>query len=237
MTRPASRIAALLPLLLLAACQSTTQSTLTPGGDALGAAGADVPMPPRVAIGAVQGSGPRSPLLGRQVTVEGVVTGSFAKGLGGVFVQEATPGDGDPATSDALFVLRDPSHAGEAGAEPALQAGDRVRVSGTVTELGKDELTTLTALRDATVSVLGGGADRAAIAPVAITQAPADAGDWERLEGMRVAIRAPLTVSDNGGVASYGELVASFDGRLFQPTELAAPGPEVARLAADNARR
>jgi predicted extracellular nuclease len=54
---------------------------------------------------------------------------------------------------------------------------------------------------------------------------------------MRVRIGAPLTVDDNDGLVRFGELVASFDGRLYQPTELAAPGPDAARIAADNARR
>ena len=87
---------------LLAACQSATPGP--PGGDALGAAGADVPMPPRVAIGQVQGRGLRSAMLGRQVSIAGVVTGNFSRGLGGVFVQDA--GDGDAATADGIFVER-----------------------------------------------------------------------------------------------------------------------------------
>ncbi len=221
----------LLAALLLTACQSATTSP--PGGDPLGAAGADVPMPPRVAIGAVQGPGLRSPLLGRQVSIEGVVTGNFTPGLGGVFVQDA--GDGDAATADGIFVERNPDNdAAHGGAEPVLHAGDRVEVSGTVAELGDDELSTLTALRGTVVHVLGPG-----VAPpaVVIAAAPADAADWERYEGMQLAISAPLTVSGNEGLTEYGELIASFDGRLFQPTEVALPGPDAARVAADNARR
>jgi len=63
--------------------------------------------PAVTAIGQVQGSGPRSPLEGRQVTIEGFVTADLRAGLGGVFLQDA--GDGDPATSDALFVQLDPA--------------------------------------------------------------------------------------------------------------------------------
>ena len=216
---------------LLAACQSATPNP--PDGDALGAAGADVPMPPRVAIGQVQGRGLRSAMLGRQVSIQGVVTGNFSRGLGGVFVQDA--GDGDAATSDGMFVERNPDNdTDHGGAEPVLHAGDRVEVSGTVAELGDDELATLTALRGAVVHVLG---KSAAPPPLAIAAAPADVADWERDEGMQLAITAPLTVSGNEGLARYGELVASFGGRLFQPTEVALPGPDAARIAADNARR
>ncbi len=215
---------------LLAACQAGSHGSIA--DDPTGAAGADVPAPARVAIGAVQGAGLRSPLLGRQVTVQGVVTGNFARGLGGVFVQDA--GDGDPATSDGLFVQHavdnDTEHGGN---EPVLHPGDRVEVSGTVAELGDNEMSTLTELRDAVVRVIG----RGDVAPLVLSAAPADAADWERYEGMRLAISVPLTVSDNDGLARYGELVASFSGRLFQPTELAAPGPDAARVARNNARR
>ena len=216
---------------LLAGCQSATSSP--PGGDALGAAGADVPMPPRVAIGQVQGRGLRSPMLGQQVRIEGTVTGNFSRGLSGVFVQDA--GDGDDATSDGLFIERNPDNdVDHGGAEPVLHAGDRIDVAGTVAELGDDELATLTALRGTVVHVTGRGT---APSPLAIAGAPADVADWERLEGMQLAITTPLTVSGNEGLARYGELAASFGGRLFQPTELALPGPDAARVAADNARR
>jgi len=59
--------------------------------------------PPRP-IGQIQGTGTVSAQLGREVTVEGVITADFSVGLGGWFVQDA--GDGDPATSDALFVIK-----------------------------------------------------------------------------------------------------------------------------------
>ena len=65
-------------------------------------------VPAGIAIGQVQGAGERSPLEGQRVTVEGAVTADFRAGLGGVFVQDA--GDGDAATSDALFVQLGPEH-------------------------------------------------------------------------------------------------------------------------------
>jgi len=87
--------------------------------------------------------------------------------------------------------------------------------------------------------LLGLGACRApAPAPVArdstvaITAPPAD---WHPLLGRRVLIAAPLTISGNHRLDDDGELIASFGGRLFAPTELATP--DAARVAADNARR
>jgi len=179
--------------------------------------------PAVTAIGQVQGSGPRSPLEGRQVTVEGFVTADLRAGLGGVFLQDA--GDGDPATSDALFVQLDPAR--------ALPAGQWLRVTGTVQELaaGKGGQT-LTALQAETLA-----AARARPAP-AVTVLEAVPASWEVLEGMKVRITAPLTLTGQDPLARHGELAVAFDGRLWQPTELAAAGTaENAALVADNVRR
>ncbi|WP_313255137.1 ExeM/NucH family extracellular endonuclease [Stenotrophomonas acidaminiphila] len=179
--------------------------------------------PAVTAIGQVQGSGPRSPLEGRQVTIEGFVTADLRAGLGGVFLQDA--GDGDPATSDALFVQLDPAR--------ALPAGQWLRVTGTVQELaaGKGGQT-LTALQAETLA-----AARARPAP-AVTVLEAVPASWEALEGMKVRITAPLTLAGQDQLARHGELAVAFDGRLWQPTELAAAGTaENAALVADNARR
>jgi hypothetical protein len=54
------------------------------------------------ADGRVQGSGEHSPMQGREVVVQGVVTANPRPSLGGFFLQDG--GDGDPRTSDALFV-------------------------------------------------------------------------------------------------------------------------------------
>src|SRR6478735_5121611 len=219
--RPA-RTAALAPLLLaLGACQAAPLSSPS-GDDGTGAAGIDAPVPGLRAISEVQGREARSPLLDHQVTVRGIVVGNFAAGLQGVFVQSEHD-DGDPATSEGIFVQRMPE------AEPALHTGDRVEVSGTVAELG-DGNRTLTSLRDAVVKVLGKGELEA----VVVHEPPPD---WERYEGMLVTINSPLIVSGNDGVASYGEIRASFDERQFQPTELAPPGPQAQAHAQENERR
>ena len=212
-----------LALLGLASCQAATP----PDANDRAARGRDVPEPALVAIGQVQGSGPRSPMEGRQVSVQGVVVGSFAQGLGGVFLQSERD-DGDPATAEGLFLERSPKD------EPALRFGERLRVSGTVSEFG-DGRATLTGLRDISVRVLG-ERDPAQM-ELRLTGAPDGAAGWERYEGMRLRITVPLTVSGNHNLTRQGELIASFDGRLVQPTELAAPGPEAAAIAADNARR
>lgn len=199
--------------LLLAGCETPPQDAAAPPSSA-----------GLQAIGQVQGSGPRSPLEGRQVTVEGIVVANFAKNLGGVFVQSEA-GDGDETTAEGLFVPR------QADAEPRLRTGDRVRLTGTVVEQGEGEQT-LTALDAASVEVIG----RGQATPRALAQAPATAAGWESLEGELLSITAPLTVTGNDGLARYGELFTSFGGRLYSPTEVAAPGAEAQAVAAGNAR-
>lgn len=69
---------------------------------------------------------------------------------------------------------------------------------------------------------------------VAVVSAPP--ADWQAYVGRRVRIDVPLTISSNRNL-DRGVLVASFNGRLFAPTEVAAPGAAAAQVAADNARR
>ncbi len=206
----ASALALVLPL----------ASGCTPPGEAPAGAAA----PGTTAIAAVQGRGARSPLEGQSVTVEGVVVGPFARNLGGVFIQSLAD-DGDPATSEGLYLTR------SGDAEPRLKAGDHVRATGQVVELGRGEAT-LTALDGVRLEVLG----QAPVPVTGLAAAPADAAGWEALEGQRLRITVPLTVTGNDALGRYGELLVSFDGRRWTPTERAAPGPAAQALAAENAR-
>ena len=176
-------------------------------------------------IGDVQGTTARSPLEGRAVAVTGVVSLLLDDGRSGWFVQDG--GDGDAATSDGLLVIT----TSVAGAGDAPVPGERVRVHGRVIERDAGDGATLTALDASGVSLLGRGA------PVAATAIRALPADWERFEGMRLRIATPLTISGTAAHARFGELATSFGGRLFTPTEIAAPGPAAQRVAADNARR
>lgn len=211
------RLPLLLSPLLLAACTppvADTAKAAPPDGAAAGS----------VSIAQVQGSGERSPLEGRVVTVEAVVAFPFG-GLGGVFLQSETPDD-DPATSEGLFLAR------PADAQPRLRQGDRVRATGTVVEAGEGSAT-LTTLEPTAVELLGRGSKPTTLV---LETAPAAASDWERYEGMRLAIATPLTVTGNDALGRYGELLVSFGGRLFAPTELAPPGAAALAIAAENAR-
>ena len=71
----------------------------------------------------LQGAAHISPWSGREVVdVRGVVTAAFDKG----FYLQDPKGDGDPRTSDAIFVFTSTSS--------AVESGDLVTVSGRVTE-------------------------------------------------------------------------------------------------------
>lgn len=173
-------------------------------------------------VGQIQGHAARSALEGQQVTIEAMVTADMRAGLGGIFVQDA--GDGDPATSDALFV--------QLGTDASVRPGQWLRIRGTVQEQGAGDSASLTSLRDAEIQLLP---SRPAPPIQVVTEAPAN---WEALEGMQVRIDAPLTLSGQDQLSRFGELSVSFDGRLWQPTEVAVPGSAAyTEVLADNQRR
>ncbi|QDH71631.1 ExeM/NucH family extracellular endonuclease [Lysobacter alkalisoli] len=166
-------------------------------------------------------------MTGQTVQVKGVVTADFTgdSGLGGVYLQDA--GDGNPATSDAIFV--------QVGDDDPwrnqLRRGAHVSVRGRVVELDTGGQVRLTTLVPEKVEQFGLG-------EVRVTELRNPPQDWERYEGMRVKIVAPLTVASLDGLERHGEMLVSFDGRLWQPAERATPGTDAARaIAADNARR
>lgn len=174
-------------------------------------------------IAEVQGSGARSPLEGRVVATEGIVNGVFGGGLGGVFVASPSADD-DPATAEGLFVVH------PLGTLPKLRLGDRVKLVGTVRELGDGE-STLTAIEPTSVEPIG----EAKVPHLVLDAAPLQG--WEALEGTRLRIAGPLTVSGVDGLDRFGELTVAFGDRLYVPTELEPPGDRAKALAAGNAAR
>ena len=138
-----------------------------------------------------------SPLTGESVTTEGVVTAVLGNGF---FVQDVT-GDGDPTTSDGLFVFTDST--------PTVSSGDLVRVAGTVTEFRGSHSNdlTLTQLTDPGLNIMVTGST-ALPAPVVI-DAPNESINpdgivyWERLESMHTTLDAPTVVGST--FARFGE--------------------------------
>ncbi|HEX7803807.1 MAG TPA: ExeM/NucH family extracellular endonuclease [Pseudoxanthomonas sp.] len=179
-----------------------------------------------ITIGRAQGRGDRSPLEGQQVIVQGTITGNFVDGMGGFFLQDG--GDGDPFTSDGLFVVPPKT------SRTKLRTGDTVRVYGRVFEDvgdGKSVGTSTTVQAERIEPVKLPKA-----VPVIPTVFTAPPDRWEVLEGMLVMIDAPLSL--NGTDTRYAETSASFDGRLWTPSEIAAPGSDRFReVERFNARR
>ncbi|MEM0911225.1 MAG: ExeM/NucH family extracellular endonuclease [Pseudomonadota bacterium] len=160
-------------------------------------------------ISAVQGTANSTPLSGQTVVVEAAVT-SVNAALGGFFIQEeSSDEDGDPATSEALFVEWDVAQS------PSLMTGDVIRVLGTAGEsFGKtrvegQELSALCATDS--------------ITPLEFSLPFAADFDLETIENMLVTNAQDLVVSDLFSYARFGEVVLSTE-LIFTPTQLFAPG-------------
>lgn len=180
-------------------------------------------------IYSLQGSGATSPFAGQAVTTVGVVTKLNNNGF---FIQDAN-GDGNPATSDGIFVF-------SSNFTPAV--GSLVRVAGTLAEFNvgaaSNSGTAAAPLSEisnvSAVTVLGSG-HSVVPTPMAL---PLAAGDsLERFEGMLVTVSGPLTVQQNYFQARYGQLTVGAGGRHENPTNRYRPNSTQAlELAATLAR-
>lgn len=212
-------------------------------------------------IQAIQGTRHLSPLLGTEVAgVEGVVTAVLSSGTRrGVFMQDPRPGgDGDAATSDAVFAALTPDQIAD------LRPGDLVRVAGRVAEQrGGSSSLSVTQIEVRAIQRLArdvrlpdpvaiGAAGRAPpdrIAPAiggsleASGYAP-DPGRYaldfyESLEGMRATLRDAQAIGPRNG---FGEIPVAADRArgmaLPNARGGATAGPDAAnggRLIADDA--
>ncbi len=154
----------------------------------------------------IQSANAKSPYAGTVQTTTGVIT---AKVGGGFFIQDEN-GDGDPTTSDALFVF---------SSVAAGNVGDKIRITGLITEYTPSgatrsytEMTTVT-----NVTPLGSGFT---VTPTNI-QLPST--DLARYEGMLVRFTSPLTVNGTNYLGTRGELILS-SGRRETPTNRFRPG-------------
>ncbi len=134
------------------------------------------PPSPCSTIPLIQGSGNSSPCVNQTVSnITGCITGIAADG----FYMQDESGDGNPATSDGIYVYR-----GSTWTNPSnWEAGDRVRVGGKIIEY----YNTTEFQYGSSVSVLG---TCAVPTPVTIQPNTDPAADpmtlYERYEGMRV---------------------------------------------------
>ncbi|MGH8034631.1 MAG: ExeM/NucH family extracellular endonuclease, partial [Lysobacterales bacterium] len=110
-----------------------------------------------------------------------------------------------------------------------VRSGDLVRVRGTVTEFkGLTELHPVVMMKVCSTR-------NALPAATALTLPLRSRNGLEALENMRVILPQTLTITDVWSLGQFGELVVSSQ-RLAQPTQVLAPGKEVATLARANER-
>jgi predicted extracellular nuclease len=176
--------------------------------------------PLALTIPQIQGSAAISPVAGQRVVTSGVVTLRTSNGF---FIQDAA-GDGNPETSDGIFVFTSSTP------PVAASVGSLVSVTGNVVEFSNGAGTAPTPLTQiasvTNVSALGTGTT---ILPTAVSL-PVPAGQTlERYEGMLVAIQGPLTVQQNFFQARFGQITLGA-GRHETPTNRFRPGPQAQAL-------
>jgi len=165
-------------------------------------------------------------VVNQTVTVSGIVVGDFENEgvagqtyLQGYYLQD--DGDGNPATSDGIFVFSDTAN--------NVRLGDRVQVTGTVAEFRQQ--TQLSNVTSFTIC----SSNNPLPAPVQISL-PLTAEQREALEGMLVTFgNQPLFVTDSFLLGRHGELSVATE-RLFTPTQIAAPS-QAAAIQAENDRK
>ena len=197
-----------------------------------GAANPECPAPPvdPIPIHEVQGSGASVAISG-PVLVQGVVTSLFERddALDGFFVQEEdADADGDPATSEGIFVFC-------RGICPdVIAVGDVATVSGSAEDFfGMSQIDMESVTIDGTAP-LPTAATLSLPAVGSTTAAPT----FENLEAMIITSPNTLVVSEYFQLARFGQIVLTDAARPFQFTHLDAPSaPGYEAFLADLATR
>lgn len=157
-------------------------------------------------IGEIQGNNTVSPLIGKAVTVRGIVTMDLQaeNQSKGFYLQSES--DGDSNTSDGIFVYNFLSGY-------TVQKGSVLEVSGEVTEYyGLTELIKLSSVK-AIVPLVPFALDTALLSlPVS------PPSSLEKYESMLIKTTQQLVVTETHNLGRYGELTLS-PKRLYQPTE------------------
>ncbi|MFI1993130.1 ExeM/NucH family extracellular endonuclease [Actinoplanes sp. NPDC020271] len=195
----------------------TLNGTVTDPGPGTDPTGCDTAVTKTIAE--VQGTGAASPLAGQTVTVEGIVTADHRTGgFSGFYIQTAgtshTAAEG--VASDAIFVY--------GSALPDIKIGDRVRVTGKVTEFSTFTELTITAKTD--TQICEHDATIPTASPLGL---PAGDAVRESVEGMLVSPAGTYTVSDPYYLTGYGEVVLAAGDKVAKvPTDVAKAGSDEA---------
>ena len=201
---------------------------------ALGAFAAAPALASAATIMEVQGAGHLSPSAGTTVTVEGIVTATRSGVSPRGFYLQDPVGDGDPATSDGIFVFTSTG--------PIVAVGDRVSVMGRVIEFrpggSASANLTITEFDRPAVSVVSAG--NPVPAPTSIPQPPTEVIDddsttgnvetsgafdpccdgidfYETFEGMLVQVDRPLAVSARNRFGETAVVSESWTVGLLSP--------------------
>jgi uncharacterized protein len=184
----------------------------------------DVCVAPFTPIYTIQGSGLVTSIPG-PVTTKGVVVGDFegsnSVGIQGFYLQDLT-GDGDPATSDGIFVYT--------GNSNLVSVGQVVRVTGYARE--RFDQTTIngsnsdsSAVPAANIVSCGSGG----VAPIDVFMPFANPDEPERFEGMLVRFPQSLVIAEYFNYDRFGEMVIALpylpgESRPFTGTAIDEPG-------------
>jgi len=148
----------------------------------------------------IQGSGLSLPTPGT-VSTKGVVVGDFEEtaSASGFYIQDLT-GDGNPATSDGIFVYT--------GSSNLVSPGQVVRVTGFARE--RFNQTTLNGSNSNTAAVPAANivnCGTGSVAPTDITLPVTSINDFERYEGMYVRFPQALVIAEYFNYDRFGEIV------------------------------
>ncbi|GGB19881.1 ExeM/NucH family extracellular endonuclease [Agarivorans gilvus] len=205
----------------------------------------------------LQGTGSRSPVLedgsytsDQVYLVTGIVTAIQAGRLGndlptGYFIQDAD-GDGNPLSSDGIFVRGEVSALLNSGSDAtqALAVGDEVQVYAKVTEsYGWTQLIPEQS-EGFDLTFATGNTGQITATPLRVLASDETIQDtYERYEGMltRIDQESDIVIARTFGF-DYGSfrnnMIAAHGGLLFQPTQKNAPGSEGAQAVVEsNAQR
>jgi len=155
----------------------------------------------------IQGTSTSSPYVSQLITTTGIVTAKFIGSgkIGGFFLQDAT-GDGNPLTSDGIFVSTTIDN---------MTVGDKVEITATVSEYSsRTQLGTVTK-----TAILSSNN------PLPTTKVIYNASNWswEQYEGMLLDFDQTLYVTNNYSLQSSGQLTLN-PTRKYSPTNQCLPG-------------
>lgn len=209
---------------------------------------------PVVNIYDIQGMGAASPLAGQLVTIEGIVTGDYqdgdgdtARNLDGFFVQQVS--DGNATTSDGIFVFQADT------AAKAVAVGDRVRVTGRVTEFARFATQRTAGLTETQIEVGNSDTGITVLQTAELTSEQVIAtlaqdvtlpttgvttlnngvrvANLEAFEGMLVRLPQTLALSEGFNLDRFGDVRATLGAQPFQFTQLndpSVPGFQASQL-------